>query len=256
MVRSVVMPMMLLATSEAAAVSSPFQTCSAMSSTYKSSECCKAPEKEVQFQVRAFPKKASVLNLGKNMCKDTNPKLANVDCVTKALEQAGGDVSKNAVGTKTTNAKPITSPYWKNQLCPVNVHWHLGAEHRSAGQFDENGKSPRKPAPQQLVHRKQQQQLVASWQARYDTALLATIMTLQIQSSPLNMHGNIAKTCTLVRRMKSTGPIHNWGRVRPLTSTKPSSMMVYSAIMTETESIRESRTFHHMWACNLRHSQS
>jgi len=27
-------------------------------------------------------------------------------------------------------------------LCPVNVHWHLGAEHRSAGQYDENGKSP------------------------------------------------------------------------------------------------------------------
>jgi hypothetical protein len=27
-------------------------------------------------------------------------------------------------------------------LCAVNVHWHLGAEHRSEGQYDENGKSP------------------------------------------------------------------------------------------------------------------
>jgi hypothetical protein len=29
-------------------------------------------------------------------------------------------------------------------LCPVNVHWHVGAEHRSAGEYDESGKSPKK----------------------------------------------------------------------------------------------------------------
>merc|ERR1711871_1190670 len=27
-------------------------------------------------------------------------------------------------------------------LCPVNVHWHLGAEHLSRGQYDEHGKNP------------------------------------------------------------------------------------------------------------------
>merc|ERR1719326_2106527 len=37
---------------------------------------------------------------------------------------------------------PITVPYSETDLCPVNVHWHLGAEHRSAGEFDENGVGP------------------------------------------------------------------------------------------------------------------
>ena len=27
-------------------------------------------------------------------------------------------------------------------MCPVNVHWHLGTEHYSYGQFDENGNGP------------------------------------------------------------------------------------------------------------------
>jgi len=27
-------------------------------------------------------------------------------------------------------------------LCPVNVHWHLGTEHRSAGEYDETGVGP------------------------------------------------------------------------------------------------------------------
>ena len=38
---------------------------------------------------------------------------------------------------------PITEPYWKKGLCPVNVHWHLGAEHYSVGEYDENGKGSR-----------------------------------------------------------------------------------------------------------------
>merc|ERR1712113_476172 len=37
---------------------------------------------------------------------------------------------------------PINVPYYKTALCPVNVHWHLGAEHRSEGEFDEDGTSP------------------------------------------------------------------------------------------------------------------
>merc|ERR1712159_368528 len=27
-------------------------------------------------------------------------------------------------------------------LCPVNVHWHLGAEHNSDGKYDADGKAP------------------------------------------------------------------------------------------------------------------
>lgn len=35
-----------------------------------------------------------------------------------------------------------TNPIYKSGMCPVNVHWHLGAEHYSYGQYDESGVSP------------------------------------------------------------------------------------------------------------------
>ena len=40
--------------------------------------------------------------------------------------------------------QPIMGDYAKADppLCPVNVHWHLGTEHRSAGQYDEGGNGP------------------------------------------------------------------------------------------------------------------
>lgn len=61
----------------------------------------------------------------------------NVECmidgVTRALEQAGANVTKGYKGNlNATGRTPITEPYWKMGLCPVNVHWHLGAEHLSA----------------------------------------------------------------------------------------------------------------------------
>ena len=37
---------------------------------------------------------------------------------------------------------PITVPYFKAGLCPVNVHWKLGAEHKSDGEFDAAGTGP------------------------------------------------------------------------------------------------------------------
>lgn len=60
----------------------------------------------------------------------------NVECmidgVTQALEQAGANVTKGYRGDiDATSRAPITDPYWKVGLCPVNVHWHLGAEHLS-----------------------------------------------------------------------------------------------------------------------------
>lgn len=33
-------------------------------------------------------------------------------------------------------------------LCAVNVHWHSGAEHRSAGQYDETGRRGSRAPPQ------------------------------------------------------------------------------------------------------------
>jgi hypothetical protein len=72
---------------------------------------------------------------------------ANVDClkdeVVQTLEQAGANVTKGYVGGLETHGRnPITTNYDEAGLCPVNVHWHLGAEHLSVGQYDEYGSGP------------------------------------------------------------------------------------------------------------------
>jgi hypothetical protein len=91
-----------------------------------------------------------------NPCQDQKPKHAgpedkyfnNVDCmkdgVIAVFEQAGGNVTKGYRGGLDAGEwrVPITKPYDQTDLCPVNVHWHLGAEHLSVGEFDENGKGP------------------------------------------------------------------------------------------------------------------
>lgn len=41
------------------------------------------------------------------------------------------------MGDFDTTAVPLTDEYFKNGLCPVNVHWHLGAEHLSVGEYDD-----------------------------------------------------------------------------------------------------------------------
>jgi len=68
-----------------------------------------------------------------------------VNGVVMALEQAGANVTKGFVGGLDAGDRvPITEDYAKEGLCPVNVHWHLGAEHLSVGQYDETGKGPGK----------------------------------------------------------------------------------------------------------------
>jgi len=93
-----------------------------------------------------------------NPCKDTNPGLANLDCtqaVEQAIEQAGANITHGFVGRIDASATPpITVPYHKTALCPVNVHWHLGAEHLSVGQFDEGGSGPDDAAHRRLRARK------------------------------------------------------------------------------------------------------
>merc|ERR1712071_693022 len=59
-----------------------------------------------------------------------------------AGEQAGRDITVGHVGLLESEYTPISDRYYKTTLCPVNVHWHLGAEHRSAGEYDEYGSSP------------------------------------------------------------------------------------------------------------------
>jgi len=92
-----------------------------------------------------------------NPCQGKKPKHAdpvavdyyfsNDDCmkdsVVQVLEQAGANVTKGYQGKLDAGGRtPITSSYAEAGLCPVNVHWHLGAEHYSKGQYDEAGSGP------------------------------------------------------------------------------------------------------------------
>ena len=99
-----------------------------------------------------------------NFCHKAKPTAASFDnaaCVAASVEQAGGDVSMAGSaytaaeqGTRTATAGAnnlIKVPYFKKGLCPVNVHWHVGAEHRSAGQYDEDGKGPGEATHRKLL---------------------------------------------------------------------------------------------------------
>ena len=71
---------------------------------------------------------------GENVCAGKKPKAGfdNFNCTEEAVnEQAATDVSSPFTGTLETGAEPIMTSYWQAGICPVNVHWHLGAEHRS-----------------------------------------------------------------------------------------------------------------------------
>jgi hypothetical protein len=83
---------------------------------------------------------------GKNPCEGKKPDLPDVACVVDDVlmtgEQSGTNVTKGYKGNRNTTAVPITVPYFQVGLCPVNVHWHLGTEHYSLGEFDETGTGP------------------------------------------------------------------------------------------------------------------
>ena len=86
------------------------------------------------------------LLLGENVCAGKKPGLENVECIIDALTnvgpQSGANVTKGYVGGMEVDHVPITTPYWQNGMCPVNVHWHLGTEHLSVGEYDELGNGP------------------------------------------------------------------------------------------------------------------
>merc|ERR1719326_449729 len=91
----------------AAAAGEKHQKCGDMKELYKDLKCCKAPAQKTGFQAVPFPDVKTTLPYGANPCLPDkaagkgNPGLANIDCkqaVRDALEQAGGDISKNANG--------------------------------------------------------------------------------------------------------------------------------------------------------------
>jgi len=134
-------------------------TCGDLKGVYKEAACCRNPTKSSGFQVVPVPDKKLFTN---NICAGKKPidsgapggegYFNNVKCtlengVLNALEQSGTNVTKGYVGAidaKGGNRLPIMTTYLEAGLCPVNVHWHLGAEHLSVGEFDENGKGPAK----------------------------------------------------------------------------------------------------------------
>jgi len=77
-----------------------------------------------------------------NHCDGANPQFPNVDCIHVPGPQAGANVTRGYVGGLEVDVVPNLSKYWQSSMCPVNVHWHLGTEHYSMGEYDEDGSGP------------------------------------------------------------------------------------------------------------------
>lgn len=130
-------------------------TCGNLKDVYKSENCCGNPTQELGDFTITPRMKTKMFTV--NPCKNkkpidsgpgTNDKYFNneaciVNSVVKVLEQAGANITKGYQGLlDATGRTPITDRYYKQGLCPVNVHWHLGAEHNSKGEFDGDGTGP------------------------------------------------------------------------------------------------------------------
>jgi len=84
-------------------------------------------------------------NPSDNVCSGAKLALENKLCADLEVPspQAGANVTKGYVGNMDVgDIKPNTKPFFQSNMCPVNVHWHLGTEHYSYGQFDEHGNGP------------------------------------------------------------------------------------------------------------------
>lgn len=102
-------------------------------------KCCGNPDTDTEFSLVPDPPKR--LALGANPCAGAKVKLDNINCTLAQFEQSGVDVTANDGTLDAKTRVPITDDYITTTLCPVNVHWHLGSEHRMAGQYDETGTS-------------------------------------------------------------------------------------------------------------------
>jgi len=130
-----------------------------MKTIYKQASCCGHPDQSSQSLVVPLPDKKLATT---NICVGKKPSDSywdNRNCsgtgLEGVLEQAGANVTmgyKGEIeamlpsgynGTKG-NRTPILTSYLQAGLCPVNVHWHLGTEHLSVGEFDEQGTGPAK----------------------------------------------------------------------------------------------------------------
>jgi len=114
-----------------------------ISGAFKKSSCCghETDKTATNVQVRSAP--GSMLNGYDNICEGTKPDWPNVNCTGLDLDQSGINVTKGYEGMLGDVGKPpITTTFFKAGLCPVNVHWHVGTEHLSVGNYDEMGTGP------------------------------------------------------------------------------------------------------------------
>jgi len=141
---------------------SPAGTPDVAASTTAAASSAKAIATEIPMSAEA----GSMIHEGENVCVNKKPYHANAagddnyfkntecmkDNVVQVLEQAGANITVGFVGGMDAgNRFPMTEPYWKEGLCPVNVHWHLGAEHLSVGEFDEAGSGPAESKMRKLL---------------------------------------------------------------------------------------------------------
>lgn len=65
------------------------------------------------------------MEVGPNPCSNKNPMSSDVQCIRDGIElageQSGVNVTKGYKGNLETDASPITKPFSKVGLCPVNV---------------------------------------------------------------------------------------------------------------------------------------
>jgi hypothetical protein len=135
-------------------------TCGEMKALYQSESCCGAPQQEVPYVV--IPKATKAMfgahdDADDNPCFEKKPYdgfeegdgyFNNIECynednVLNVFEQAGANVTDGFEGQLDAgDRRPIVVPYLNVGLCPVNVHWHLGTEHLSVGQYDDHGRGP------------------------------------------------------------------------------------------------------------------
>jgi len=150
-------------------------TCGDLKTLFKANACCGQEGSDLadaQIRPKSDSYRTSSQIVGANPCDGAAVAKANQKCFVESVSnsveasfadvaegigpQAGADVTKGFKGEYNMSSFaggviPNKFPYRDGAgaangglgpLCPVNVHWHLGAEHRSEGQYDENGKSP------------------------------------------------------------------------------------------------------------------
>jgi len=64
--------------------------------------------------------------------------MTDLSCDDPAVRvQSAADVTRGSTGEMTAELLPLVDPFTEIEgMCAVNVHWHLGAEHRNTGTFD------------------------------------------------------------------------------------------------------------------------